>query len=110
VEALVRGDIVVISFPFSDLSRTKTRPAMVLALPPGQDVILVQITSLFRPDSLSIDISKDDFSEGSLPIDSFVRCGKIFTADRAIVLRKAGRLKQEKFTQIINRIRGLFEN
>ncbi|MFI5273274.1 MAG: hypothetical protein ACHQ4H_09625 [Ktedonobacterales bacterium] len=41
----VRGDVVVIPFPFSDLTATKRRPALVVADLPGDDVILRQITS-----------------------------------------------------------------
>ncbi|MDO9036700.1 MAG: hypothetical protein Q7U51_16080 [Methanoregula sp.] len=42
---LVKGDVVVVLFPFSDLSSVKKRPALVLATPDGDDVILSQITS-----------------------------------------------------------------
>ena len=41
----VKGDIVVIPFPFSDLSSSKRRPALVLAGLKGNDIILCQITS-----------------------------------------------------------------
>jgi mRNA interferase MazF len=40
----VKGDVVVIPFPFSDLSATKRRPALVITALPGEDVILCQIT------------------------------------------------------------------
>jgi mRNA interferase MazF len=41
----VKGDVVVIPFPFSDLSATKRRPALVITALPGEDVILCQITN-----------------------------------------------------------------
>ena len=41
----VKGEVVVIPFPFSDLSGSKRRPALVLADLPGDDIILCQITS-----------------------------------------------------------------
>ena len=43
--AFVKGDIVVLPFPFSDLSASKRRPALVLADLQGDDIILCQITS-----------------------------------------------------------------
>lgn len=45
MERFVKGDVVVIPFPFTDLSGTKRRPALVLADLPGDDIILCQITS-----------------------------------------------------------------
>lgn len=41
----VIGDVVVVPFPFSDLSASKKRPALVVATLSGDDVILCQITS-----------------------------------------------------------------
>jgi len=41
----VKGDVVVMPFPYSDLSATKKRPALVIAVLDGDDVILCQITS-----------------------------------------------------------------
>ena len=49
MERFVKGDIVVIPFPFSDLTEAKRRPALVVAKLDGNDLILCQITSqLFR--------------------------------------------------------------
>ena len=41
----IKGDIVVVPFPFSDLSQSKKRPALVLVDLKGEDLILSQITS-----------------------------------------------------------------
>jgi mRNA interferase MazF len=46
----VKGDVVVIPFPFSDLSGSKRRPALVLVDLPGDDIILCQITSQYSKD------------------------------------------------------------
>jgi len=43
MERLVKGDVVVLPFPFSDLSQSKKRPAFVVAPLQGDDVILCQI-------------------------------------------------------------------
>ena len=45
MERFVKGDDIVIPFPFTDLSGTKRRPALVLADLPGDEIILCQITS-----------------------------------------------------------------
>ena len=41
----IKGDIVVLPFPFSDLSSSKRRPALVLVSGKGDDIVLCQITS-----------------------------------------------------------------
>ncbi len=45
MEKLVKGDVVVIPFPFSDLTQTKRRPSLIIAELEGDDLILCQITS-----------------------------------------------------------------
>ena len=42
--AFVKGDVVVLPFPYSDLSRSNSRPALVLAVPRDDEVIVCQIT------------------------------------------------------------------
>lgn len=91
----VKGDVVVIPFPFSDLSGSKRRPAFVLADLPGYDIILCQITSKYHKDKYCVELSQGDFTNGGLPVLSYIRPNRIFTADKKIILRKAGSLKKE---------------
>jgi mRNA interferase MazF len=51
----VKGEVVVVPFPFSDLTQAKRRPALVIAVLPGDDVILCQITSQTVTDEYAID-------------------------------------------------------
>ncbi len=74
----VKGDVVVIPFPFSDLSAAKRRPALVVALLKGDDVILCQITSKAVTDDYAIPIADADFTAGSLHQDSNVRPNRLF--------------------------------
>ena len=106
----VKGDIVVIPFPFSDLSGSKRRPAFVLADLPGNDIILCQITSRFRKDKFSIELSQNDFSNGGLPVLSYIRPNRIFTADKNIIVRKAGTLKYSLTKNIIQQVISILEN
>jgi len=100
----VKGDIVIVPFPFSDLSQSKRRPALVVANLRGDDLILCQITSQNLSDYYSIDISNDDFETGSLNKPSNIRPNRIFTADRSIILSIAGHLKAAKTNQSIGKI------
>ena len=101
---LVKGDVVVVLFPFSDLSSAKKRPALVLATPDGDDVILCQITSRLLSDRHAILIGDGDFSSGSLQQESNIRPARIFTADTRIVQYVAGHLKDEAIRAIVDRI------
>ncbi len=106
----VKGDVVVIPFPFSDLSGSKKRPAFVLANLMGNDIILCQVTSKQTKDQFAITISNDDFKEGSLPVDSNVRPTRIFTADKNIIVRKAGTLKPAITDQVTKTLINLLNN
>ena len=100
----VKGDVVVIPFPFSDLTQSKRRPALVIAELEGDDLILWQITSQTIKDKYAILISDDDFQTGSLKQPSNVRPNRIFTADSHIVLYRVGNLKIEKLTEVIEKV------
>jgi mRNA interferase MazF len=102
VGRFVKGDVVILPFPFSDLSGSKHRPAFVVADLPGDDIILCQITSKMNSDMFAVSAARGDFISGSLPVDSFVRPNKIFTADKNIILSVRGRLSDAKTTEIIN--------
>lgn len=100
----IKGDVVVIPFPFSDLSQSKRRPALVVALLEGSDAILCQITSKTVGDVYAISIDDADFVSGSLRQSSNIRPNRIFTADNSIILYKIGILKKEKLTQVVDKI------
>ena len=100
----VKGDVVVIPFPFSDLSATKRRPALVIAALSGDDVILCQITSQAITNSLAIAISAQDFADGSLHQKSNVRPERLFTADSQIIAYRAGSLTPAKMQEVTDAI------
>lgn len=100
MEKFIKGDVVIVPFPFSDLSNSKKRPALVLTNLAGYDLILLQITSKNIYDEYSIKLLNDDFDQGSLMRDSNIRPNKIFTADQDIILYKIGHLKETKIENV----------
>jgi mRNA interferase MazF len=100
----VKGEDVVIPFPFSDLSGSKKRPALVLANLDGDVILLCQITSQQSRHKQTVPLLKNDFLNGSLPVSSFVRPLRIFTADKAIIQRRVGIAKPEIMLQVIEMI------
>lgn len=109
MEKLVKGDIVVIPFPFSNLADYKKRPALVLANSSSEDILLAQITSK-KISNLCIKISNEDFLKGNLNKDSFVKVNKLFSADINLVLYRVGTLKEIKFLEIQNKLIDYLKN
>jgi mRNA interferase MazF len=101
VEKFVRGSIVVLPFPFSDLSDSKRRPALVVGTPDGKDIILCQITSKKVRDQYAVTLAAGDLSEGDLSVASNVRPNRIFTADRKIIIYQLGQLKPKKLKEVV---------
>lgn len=69
------GAVVVVRFPFSDLTNSKLRPAVVLADAGKNDWVLCQITSKAYADPSAVEIEDADFAGGSLNQTSYARPG-----------------------------------
>jgi mRNA interferase MazF len=93
-----------VPFPFSDLSQTKLRPAVVLADAAKGDWILCQITSKSYSDPQAIELTDDGFAKGSLHVASYARPGKLFTANRSLIISEVGVLKKDVLQKIIDAI------
>jgi mRNA interferase MazF len=91
------GDIVLIPFPFSDLSSSKKRPVLVLT-PPDRfgDFIAAGITSVAQQDN-AVTLDPSCLVNGSLPRKSWVRTDKLFTLSTDSVAKSFGTLKSEVF-------------
>ncbi len=100
----IKGNVVVVPFPFSNLSQAKRRPALVIADLVGDDLILCQITSHNISDKYSLALNDNDFQSGSLKKKSNLRPNRIFTADNHIILYKVGKIKQKKIDEVIKKI------
>ena len=101
------GKVVLVPFPFSDLSQSKLRPAVVLAGVGRGDWTLCQVTSNPYGDPLAIPLAEESFDEGSLRIDSFARPGKLFTASAGLMLTDVGTLKSIVSKQIVESVIGI---
>jgi len=108
VVAPAAGVIVLVRFPFSDLSQTKLRPAVVLADAGHGDWILCQVTSKPYGDARAIKLEDANFASGSLRVTSYARPAKLFTANRDLIVAQVATLNQESFTQIIDTVVKLF--
>ncbi len=105
-----RASVVLVDFPFSDLSDFKLRPAVVLAQANNQDWFLCQITSNAGIDQKAIEIKNSDFEKGSLQRISFARPDKIFTGHKSLINRRIGILSEETTSKIIDAVVEILRN
>ncbi len=94
------GQVVIVHFPFSDLTASKLRPAVVLAEAGRGDWILCQVTSKSYGDTRAIPVATADFARGSLRLASYARPGKLFTAHTSLIAGQVGELQPAKFTAV----------
>ena len=102
------GSVVLVTFPFSNLKGQKIRPALVLANVEFGNLILCQITSKPYTSKIAICIKSTDFTEGSLPVVSYARPDKLFTADATIISSIAGQLAPTITSTVLSNVCSLF--
>lgn len=94
------SDVVLLPFPFSDLSAHKKRPVLILKAENVQgDFLAVQITSQPGYEGALI-LMQSDFSVGLLPKTSFVRPDKLITLNKSLVAQRIGILTDAAFARI----------
>ncbi len=98
------GSVVLVSFPFSDLSQAKLRPAVVLTDAGRGDFVLCQVTSNVYADPLAVELQAADFASGSLHRTSYVRPGKLFTANRRLIAHEVGVLRPEALERVVDQV------
>jgi len=94
------GEIILVRFPFSDLSEVKLRPAVVLAEADRGEWILCQISSKQRTGIPAVLLTETSFATGSLRLTSYARPAKLFTAHRNLMVVKLATLKSAVFSQL----------
>ena len=91
------GDLILIPFPFSDLTSHKKRPALILKEKDYfGDFLAVPLTSQPQHQQ-SIELDNKDLSRGELPKKSWLRVDKIYTLNDCLIIKKIGTLKPAFF-------------
>ena len=107
-----QGDVVVVNFPFTDISQTKKRPALVVSnytVSWTGDYLLVQITSQVKNDDLSLPVSTTDFINNALPLASFVRLHKLFLLNESLIIKNATAVTPTFYQELVRKIITLIE-
>ena len=97
-----RSAIVTARFPFSDLTDSRIRPAVVLASAGRRDWLLGQVTSNADVDSLAVELSNDSLDRGFLRNVSYFRPNKLFTGSESLIIRPVARLKPEVSNRLLD--------
>ncbi len=111
---MIKNKIVLVPFPFDDLSSSKVRPVVCLTNPIGQHshVIVSFISSRTPSDLLETDLildsTQEDFTKTGLRVSSTLRLHRLMTVTTALFLRELGELPSRMQDELENRIRKLF--
>jgi len=111
---MTKGKVVLVPFPFDDLSTAKVRPAVCLTDPigPHRHVILAFVSSRILADSLNTDLVLDsadaDFSATGLRVSSTLRLHRLMTATTAVIRRELGELPPHMQEEVRSKLRNLF--
>ena len=98
--AFAAGQVVLLAFPFSDLSRSKFRPSLLLAPAGRGDWIACQITGNSYADPRAISLTDAAFASGGLQRPSFVRPGKLFTAHESLMESAVGEVLPDALARV----------
>lgn len=112
---MTRGKVVLVPFPFDDLSAAKVRPAVCLTEPVGpyRHIILAFITSRIPANLLNSDLVLDsnavDFPATGLRVSSVLRLHRLMTVSTSLILRELGKLSPNQQAQVEFKLRKLFK-
>ena len=98
------GSVVLVPFPFSDLSQARRRPAVILAEAGRGDWILCQVTSNPYGDPQAVPLTQASFQAGSLRVTSYARPCKLFTANHNLMVAQVGDLKEEVLKDVVEAV------
>ena len=107
-----QGDIVLVPFPFTDLSGNKQRPVLVISNDEyneaSLDLVTCAITSHWRDLRYGVSIAQENLQEGTIPLASQVLTAKIFTIEKTLVRKNQARLDAKTLSEVKRQLRMLF--
>jgi mRNA interferase MazF len=102
-----KGDIVLIPFPFTDLTGTKNRPALIL-IDADDDITVSFITTQLKWQE-QFDVRLEPSNENGLKKASLIRLNKITTIDKELVIGKLGQLTESEIEEVNRRLIDLLD-
>ena len=101
-----QGDIVLLPYPYTDLSRSKKRPVVIISKDSinRQNLIVAKITFVIRDDELSFHINQNEI-DIKLRKESEVRTNELFTVHRSLIIKKITQFKKATLQKLISQIK-----
>ncbi len=107
------GDIVILELPFTDLVGKKLRPVLVLSSENlncvSADIVVAKISSSQHLPDFEVILTPKDLEKGKLKKTSYIHCHSIFTIEKNLIIKKVGRLRHEKYIEVKNIIKKVFD-
>lgn len=99
-------EIVLVPFPYSDLSAVKRRPVLIISNNSYNkkfpDTLACVITTNLFKDEYSLSLKDSDLEIGFLPEASIIKCHKLFTIEQSKLLKRFSILSEAKFHEVVN--------
>jgi mRNA interferase MazF len=106
-------EIVLVPFPYSDLSSTKRKPVLIVSNnlynATFPDILVCVITSNLYKDDYSVELDNNDLEIGILPELSVIKCHKLFTIDQGRILKRFSIITEKKFEEEVAVLEKLVE-
>jgi len=105
------GELVLIPFPFSDLSGLKQRPVLVLSDSAynrrSRDFIVCGVTSNLKYRGHSVELDSSGLLSGTMPVKSLIKVDKLFTLEQSLARKRFSRIKPEILALVRTELRGV---
>lgn len=102
--ALESGEVVLVPFPFTDLSQVKRRPVLILSNrnhnSVSKDFICCGMTSNLGNRRNSILLDPSEMAEGAIPVKSRVKYDKVFTLEKSLIVKALGMVSQGTLAKV----------
>ncbi len=99
-----QGDVIIVPFPFTDLTGVKQRPALIISnkeyIRNSPDVIICGITSNLKDLEYSVLLEKRDLNSGFIILKSLIKVDKLTSVDKNIIRKKIATIKQSKLQEV----------
>ena len=99
-----QGEILIVPFPFSNLTGSKQRPVLVISKntynKDTEDIITCGITSNLKDAKHSVLIGNNNLEYGQIPTQSRIKVDKLFTMDKSIIKKKIAKINNETMDKV----------
>jgi len=107
-------EIVLVPFPYADLSNTKRRPVLIVSSNDynhryNEVIVAVISSNLGHEDDYSILLEDKDLELGILPESSVIKVHKLFTINKSRIIKKFSLIRREKFKVVFKVLTRLFK-